>query len=247
VVVGSRLVKKVNLLPVLLSTCPPIKHAANLLCNVKMSDVNKGDDWNGAYPEDSKDSPPPKKTSAFTKFKAVVLPSNDTIVSAEELPPVKWLDHPLVKLSPFFAGGMALLLGAKAGYGRQLDRYEVEETRWGEKKDKWGRKVMAPRDVSEMPKNWSPHNVAIRALGIGTMVAVGSFALGTGVTFWYFDVESPQEFSEKMKTIIPPKFQAIQKVVRPSLESLKDSLQRVGNMFKPEADGTGTVDNGRDK
>jgi hypothetical protein len=201
------------------------------------NNLNTGGDWDGSYAKDSttkdvrNNTPAPnsstKKTSAYTKLKATVT-SKDTMEIMEKVPPVEFLDSPIVKVSPFIAGGLALLLGAKAGYGRQLDKYELEEIKWGEKKDKWGRKVMAPRPVMDVPKNWSPHNVAMKALGIGTMVALGSFALGTAATFWYYEVDTPQEFSEKMRVVIPPKFKAMQEVVRPPLEGLKDGL---GYMF----------------
>ena len=64
--------------------------------------------------------------------------------------------------------------------------------------------------------------MAVRALAIGTMVAVGTFAMGTAATFWYLDVNSMQGFSDRMGEIIPPKFRAIQDVVRPPLEKVKD-------------------------
>ena len=184
------------------------------------NNINEGGDWDGSY----------KKESLLTKIKNS-LPSTgtpgkriDTMEEMEKQKPIPFLDSPFIKASPFIAAGLALLLGAKAGYGRQIVKYELEETKWGEKKDKWGRKVMVKRDVVDMPKHWSPHNVAIRALGLGTMVAVGSFALGTGLTFWYFDVDNAQQFSEKMKIVIPPKFKAIQDVVRGPLESMKSGL-----------------------
>ena len=199
--------------------------------------LNEGGDWNGEYAEEAavaKEEQAPKTTSsAFTKMKAAVLPSLDTIEEMEQQPALAFLDNPLVKVSPFVAGGLALLLGAKAGYGRQVEKYELEEIKWGEKKDKWGRKVMAPRQVTDMPKNWSPHTIAMKAFGIGTMVCVGSFALGTAATFWYFEVDSPQEFSEKMKIVIPPKFKAIQNAVRPPLESIKDGLGWMFGAGKP--------------
>ncbi len=73
--------------------------------------------------------------------------------------------------------------------------------------------------------NWSPHRVAVRALGIGTAIAVGTFAVGTAATFWYLDVDSAQGFTNKMNEIIPPKFKAIQGVVRPPLEKIKELLR----------------------
>jgi hypothetical protein len=185
--------------------------------------LDGGGDWDGKYQKEES-----------LPLSSIPLRAQQELEALESTPASTILDHPLVKSSPFIASGLALLLGAKIGYGRQVAKYEIEESKWGEKKDKWGRKVMVPRQVTDMPKHWSPHSVAVRALGLGTMVACGSFALGTGLTFWYFDVDSPQEFSEKMKVVIPPKFKYIQDSVRPSLESLKSGL---GSLFGQKSEG----------
>ena len=119
-------------------------------------------------------------------------------------------------------GGTILLAGANMGYLRQMDQYEAEEAKWGKGKDKWGRQV--PRELRGVPHDWSPQKVAVRALGIGTLVAVGTFAVGTAATFWYFDVDSAQGFSDRMREVIPPKFEAMQAAVRPPLDALKRGL-----------------------
>ena len=198
-----------------------------------MSDINSGGDWDGKYTKEEEETNPAAATSS--SFRNIPAASKHALESMERQPAIAILNNPFVQLSPFVAGGIACLLGAKIGYGRQVRLYEVEELQWGERKDKWGRKVMASsatssskKQVIDMPKNWSPHNVALRALGIGTLVACGSFALGTAATFWYFDVSNAQDFSHQMKIIIPPKFQAIQNVVRGPLESLKNGL---GSLF----------------
>ena len=195
-----------------------------------MSDMNTGGDWDGKYTKEEENNP----AAATSSFRNIPAASKHALEAMERQPAIAILNNPFVQLSPFVAGGIACLLGAKIGYGRQVRLYEVEELQWGERKDKWGRKVMASsatsskKQVFDMPKNWSPHNVAMRALGIGTLVACGSCALGTAATFWYFDVSTAQEFSHKMKIVIPPKFQALQNVVRGPLESFKNGL---GSLF----------------
>ena len=82
-------------------------------------------------------------------------------------------------------------------------------------------------DKIKVDPNWSPHRVAVRALGIGTALAVGTFTLGTAATFWYLEVDTAQGFSDKMNEVIPPKFKAIQRTVRPPLEKLKEMFQGV--------------------
>ena len=91
------------------------------------------------------------------------------LAELEARAPVPALDHPLVKLAPFAVGGTIPLAGANMGYLRQMDQYEAEEAKWGKGKDKWGRQV--PRELRGVPHDWSPQKVAVRALGIGTLVA----------------------------------------------------------------------------
>ena len=217
--------------------------------------IDEGGDWDGADdPAELAELAAQKRAEAVSLLEAL-----------EARGEVAALDHPAVRVAPFFIGGAILLAGANIGYMRQMHEYEMEEgaaehaksdgrgrrgggggggggaSKWGNKRQRQRARpqptsasasASAPPSLSsnygdkvKIDANWSPHRVALRALGIGTALAVGTFAVGTAATFWYLEVDSAQGFTDKMNKIIPPKFQAIQGVVRPPLEKIKELFQ----------------------
>lgn len=225
--------------------------------------IDEGGDWDGS-------DDPKEETSSGTNIYHHDEGGSllETLERKEEL---QLLEHPLLKIAPFAVGGGVLLAGARIGYMRQMHEYEMEE---GEAKrpkgshtgrqraSKWGNarqrrnllqhSSQAPGLSSNYGKrvqvdpNWSPHRVAVRALAIGTMAAVGTFAVGTAATFWYLDVKSIQGFSDKMGEIIPHKFRAIQGVVRPPLEKVKGFFNDLlnGGMTSGGRDSSDSRDSG---
>ena len=131
---------------------------------------------------------------------------------------------PIIGLLPLALGGVVLFGGFQYGYSSQLKSYAEEEKNVGKGK-KWARQPGSMKyellAAHQSRPGWSPQGVALRALGLGTLAACGSFALGTAGVFWYFGVKNAQEFSNKMRKVIPPKYEALSSIVRPPLQRLK--------------------------
>jgi len=122
--------------------------------------------------------------------------------------PVPWLDHTAVKLSPLIFAAGVLGYGFRHGYSKQLENYrsdEFEEARQrrGKKKVIVG-KVKGKRRVAfskyEPRYNAEGHarKLALRALGVSTLLVGSVFLAGAAAVGMYFNVTSIREFSQKM-------------------------------------------------
>ena len=84
------------------------------------------------------------------------------------------------------------------------------------------------------------YRLATRALLFGTVLAVTSFGAGVAATMYYLEVRTLQEFSDKMKNMVPNWASRLQQGIHPTMSSVQKHghqlAQRASTELKKWAD-----------
>ena len=95
-------------------------------------------------------------------------------------------------------------------------------------------KQVAPAAARRIRKpSAEPAILARRALGIATLICISSASLVSLGVAWYMDISSFQQFSDRLKVIVPHRSRELQGTLNPALTFVKGGLQRSFESLQP--------------
>ena len=78
-----------------------------------------------------------------------------------------------------------------------------------------------------------PVILARRALGIATLICLSSASLVSLGVAWYMDISTFQQFSDRLKVVVPERSKELQGRLNPTLNSVKGRLQTAFESLQP--------------